>query len=84
MTVQVIIYNTKNGKIHKLFARFKDKAYSGSLRAEGDLLVAGGENGLVQVISPVSETEWQHALWQEGICCWYCPRPVSDHGDAVK
>ena len=57
MIVQVIIYNTKNGKIHKLFARFKDKAYSGSLRAEGDLLVAGGENGLVQVILIVSETE---------------------------
>jgi len=48
-STRVIVYNTKSGKVHKLFARFKDKAYSGSLRAEGDLLVAGGENGVVQV-----------------------------------
>ena len=46
----MIVYNTKSRKVHKLFARFKDKAYSGSLRVEGDLLVAGGENGLVQVL----------------------------------
>jgi len=29
--------------------RFKDRAYSGCYRADGQLLVAGGESGLVQV-----------------------------------
>ena len=29
--------------------RFKDRAYSGCYRSDGQLLVAGGESGLVQV-----------------------------------
>lgn len=45
---QVIVYDSLMN-INRTFSRFKDKAYSGKFRADGKLLAAGGENGLVQV-----------------------------------
>lgn len=49
LLVQVIVYDAVTRKIRRTYARFKDRAYSGTLRADGNLLVAGGEDGVVQV-----------------------------------
>lgn len=47
--VQVIIYDAVTRQVRRQFTRFKDKAYCGSFRADNKLLVAGGEDGIVQV-----------------------------------
>ena len=46
---QVIVYNAVTRKVQRQFTRFKDKAYCGNFRADNKLLVAGGEDGTVQV-----------------------------------
>lgn len=43
------IYDGKSGEVSKTIARFNDVAYSGSLRSDGELVVAGGEEGLIRV-----------------------------------
>ena len=42
------MYDARSGQLRRTFARFKDKAYSGTFRADGKVLAAGGEDGLVQ------------------------------------
>lgn len=49
---QVILYDGLSRQVRRTFSRFKDTAYSGSLRNDGKLLVAGGQNGIVQVRLP--------------------------------
>ena len=46
---QVIVYDARTQKVRRTYARFKDKAYSGTFRQDGKLLLAGGEDGIVQV-----------------------------------
>lgn len=46
---QVIAYDALSCSVRRTFSRFKDKAYSGCFRGDGRLLVAGGEEGIVQV-----------------------------------
>ena len=58
---QIQIYSSSTHQVNKSFTRFKDKVYSGSFRHDGKLLIAGGENGTVQVrkkclISSVAST----------------------------
>ena len=48
-TVQVIIYDAVTRQVRRQFTRFKDKAYCGTFRSDNKLLVAGGEDGIVQV-----------------------------------
>ena len=54
----MLIYDALTRKLRGQLTRFKDKAYSGSFRADGKLLVAGSETGHVQVSSllPFSDT----------------------------
>lgn len=47
--LQVLVYDALSCTVRRTFTRFKDKAYSGSFRGDGRLLVAGGEEGMVQV-----------------------------------
>lgn len=49
MPWQVLIYNALTRALQGQISRFKDKAYSGTYRADGKLLVAGSETGHVQV-----------------------------------
>ena len=46
---QVILYDAVTRQVRRQFTRFKDKAYCGTFRADSKLLVAGGEDGIVQV-----------------------------------
>lgn len=46
---QVILYDGLSRQVRRTFGRFKDTAYSGTLRSDGRLMVAGGQNGIVQV-----------------------------------
>lgn len=48
-TLQVIIYDAVTRQVRRQFTRFKDKAYCGTFRSDNKLLVAGGEDGIVQV-----------------------------------
>jgi U3 small nucleolar RNA-associated protein 15 len=50
---RVQIYAPRTQKITKTISRFKDVARSGSIRADGKLVVAGDDSGLVQVRQPV-------------------------------
>jgi hypothetical protein len=43
------VYNSQTRQVQRTFGRFKDVAYSGSFRQDGKLLVAGGQNSIVQV-----------------------------------
>lgn len=49
-------YSMKTSKVTKTFSRFKDVARSGSFRADGKLLVAGDDSGLVQVFDASSRS----------------------------
>jgi U3 small nucleolar RNA-associated protein 15 len=46
---RVQIYAPRTQKVVKTVSRFKDVARSGQIRADGKLLVAGDDTGLVQV-----------------------------------
>jgi hypothetical protein len=46
---QVMIYDGQTRQLRRTIARFKDKAYGGAFREDGKLLVAGGQDGVVQV-----------------------------------
>ena len=45
----MLIYAPKTGKVVKTISRFKDTARSGEFRKDGKLVVAGSDEGLVQV-----------------------------------
>lgn len=42
------VYNGATSAAKRQFGRFKDRAYSGSFRQDGRLIVAGGEDSVVQ------------------------------------
>jgi len=46
---RVQIYAPRTQKVTKTISRFKDVARSGSIRADGKLVLAGDDTGLVQV-----------------------------------
>ena len=48
-STRVQIYSADRCTVKRSLTRFKDVAYGGSYRHDGQLLVAGGETGLVQV-----------------------------------
>jgi U3 small nucleolar RNA-associated protein 15 len=43
------VFDGTSSAVKRQFARFKDKAYGGSFRRDGRLIVAGGEDAVVQV-----------------------------------
>lgn len=45
----MLVYDGATRSLHRTINRFKDKAYSASWRADGKLLVAGGQDGIVQL-----------------------------------
>lgn len=45
----MLIYAPKTGKVAKTITRFKDTARGGEFRKDGKLVVAGGDDGVVQV-----------------------------------
>ncbi|KAF8975634.1 snoRNA-binding rRNA-processing protein [Entomortierella lignicola] len=48
-STRVQIYSSKTHQVKKTISRFKDVAYSGTIRADGRLVVAGDATGLVQI-----------------------------------
>ncbi|KAL6772037.1 hypothetical protein ACKKBG_A28725 [Auxenochlorella protothecoides x Auxenochlorella symbiontica] len=48
-STRVLVYDGATRSLHRTINRFKDKAYSASWRADGKLLVAGGQDGIVQL-----------------------------------
>ncbi|KAF5834055.1 WD40-repeat-containing domain protein [Dunaliella salina] len=48
-STRVVVYNGHTRQVGRTFSRFKDTAYSGCFRSDGRLLVAGGQDGVVQI-----------------------------------
>jgi len=48
-STRVMVYDGQTRLLRRTIARFKDKAYGASFREDGKLLVAGGQDGTVQV-----------------------------------
>ncbi|KAG0303027.1 snoRNA-binding rRNA-processing protein [Dissophora globulifera] len=48
-STRVQIYSSKTHQVKKTISRFKDVAYSGTIRGDGRLVVAGDATGLVQI-----------------------------------
>ncbi|XP_014781089.1 U3 small nucleolar RNA-associated protein 15 homolog [Octopus bimaculoides] len=44
------IYNSQTNQIVKTFSRFKQNTYSGCFRSDGNLLVVGGDEGIVRLL----------------------------------
>lgn len=55
-STRVIIFDAVTRQVRRQFTRFKDKAYCGTFRSDNKLLVAGGEDGIVQVFDAGSRT----------------------------
>jgi U3 small nucleolar RNA-associated protein 15 len=53
---RVQIYAPRTQKVTKVISRFKDVARSGCIRADGKLVVAGDDSGLVQVSATSTRT----------------------------
>ncbi|MEW5302577.1 MAG: hypothetical protein WDW36_005346 [Sanguina aurantia] len=53
-STRVILYDGLTRNVNRTISRFKDTAYSGCFRADGKLLVAGSQDGVVQVFDPSS------------------------------
>ena len=71
-----LVYSSATQKQLRQFTRFKDIAYSGSFRDDGKLLVAGGQDSIVQVASlllhpcPVEHASCAHqGQYFESPCC---------------
>jgi U3 small nucleolar RNA-associated protein 15 len=48
-STRVLVYAPKTGKVVKTVTRFKDTARCGEFRKDGKLMIAGSEDGLVQI-----------------------------------
>ncbi|KAJ3196035.1 snoRNA-binding rRNA-processing protein [Irineochytrium annulatum] len=68
-STRVQVYSSSTHSIKKTISRFKDVAYSGNIRSDGKLLVAGDQTGLVQIFDLNSRA---------------ILRSMSGHADAVK
>eukprot|EP00879_Flechtneria_rotunda_P019276 GHRR01020243.1.p1 GENE.GHRR01020243.1~~GHRR01020243.1.p1 ORF type:complete len:421 (+),score=116.30 GHRR01020243.1:737-1999(+) len=55
-STRVLVYDGLSRAVRRTFSRFKDIAYSGRFRQDGKLLVAGGQNGVVQVFDANSRS----------------------------
>jgi U3 small nucleolar RNA-associated protein 15 len=66
-TTRVIVYAPKTGKPVKTVTRFKDVARCGEFRKDGKLMVAGSDDGLVQIFDinsrAVLRTMKEHNQW---------------------
>lgn len=47
---QIRLFNPINNQVDRTFSRFKDRAYCGSFRHDGRLMVAGGEEPVVKLL----------------------------------
>ena len=55
--VQVLLYDVQTKEVSRTISRFKDCAYSGCFRSDGKLLVAGSQDGMVQVRKDGEESQ---------------------------
>lgn len=54
-STRVYIYDGKSCKLKKTITKFKDVAYSGVFRSDGQIIAAGGETGVIQVFNANSQ-----------------------------
>jgi U3 small nucleolar RNA-associated protein 15 len=55
-SARVTIYNSQTRRSQRVFARFKDVAYSGVLRSDGKAMAVGGQQGAVQLFDMSSRS----------------------------
>lgn len=66
--LQVIIYDGQTKDVARTISRFKDMAYSGSFRSDGKLVVAGSQDGIVQVRSTAAACDLIRTLMRKAVC----------------
>jgi U3 small nucleolar RNA-associated protein 15 len=54
-STKVHLYSSLNDKVQRAFSRFTDDAYSGRIRKDGKLIVAGDKSGYVKVFDTTSK-----------------------------
>lgn len=54
-STRVHIYDGKSCQLKKTITKFKDVAYSGVFRSDGQIIAAGGETGVIQVFNAKSQ-----------------------------
>lgn len=54
-STRVHIYDGNSCKLKKTITKFKDVAYSGVFRSDGQIIAAGGETGVIQVFNAKSQ-----------------------------
>ncbi|KAL2631102.1 hypothetical protein R1flu_015788 [Riccia fluitans] len=69
-STRVTIYDGKTREVKKTISRFSDVAYSGAYRGDGQLIVAGGETGLIQVFDATSRTLLRQLKGHKGAVHW--------------
>ena len=81
----MLLYEPRTAKLVKTFTRFKETAYSGSLRSDGGALAAGGESGIVQLFDSHSRACLRqfrgHARAVHAVRCGADRRCVLSGGD---
>ncbi|KAF8429733.1 WD40-repeat-containing domain protein [Tirmania nivea] len=78
-STRVQIFSSKTRKVSKTISRFKETAYSGTIRSDGRLLVAGDYSGLVQVFDLNSRAilrTWDQHKQPVQVAKW-CPNSVT-------
>ncbi|KAL3689000.1 hypothetical protein R1sor_015309 [Riccia sorocarpa] len=69
-STRLTIYDGKTREVKKVISRFSDVAYSGAYRGDGQLIVAGGETGLIQVFDSSSRTLLRQLRGHKGAVHW--------------
>jgi hypothetical protein len=64
------VFDGTSSAVKRQFARFKDKAYGGSFRRDGRLIVAGGEDAVVQARLRVVDAVPPPLLATLGLSAW--------------
>ncbi|OWA51356.1 U3 small nucleolar RNA-associated protein 15-like protein [Hypsibius exemplaris] len=55
-SAKVHVFNPNTLETHKTFSRFKEAAYGAELRADGRLLAAGGDEGIVRIFDVATKS----------------------------
>ena len=80
-SIRVQLFDGRTRKLRRTVGRFSDIAYSGSLRGDGKLMVAGGERPVVQVFDANSRSVLRKLTGHTAAvrCARFGPGPAAAH-----
>jgi U3 small nucleolar RNA-associated protein 15 len=78
---RIQIYSSVNGEVKKTISKFKEAAYGGTFRNDGQLIAAGDKNGSVKVCGFY---KWNIKLVTVKLSCRYLNLLVDQYFDSSK